>query len=79
MVTTDHAETVNIFINERNTRGYLPLSRIKPRSAESYFVPSNCSSQTCIVMLAHSTNVQCLIAHFHIHHVRISMYAITSV
>jgi hypothetical protein len=79
MVTTDHAGTVNIVINERNARGDLPLLRIKPRSAESYFVPSDCSSRTRVIVLARSRNIQCLIAHCRIRHVRISMYAITSV
>ena len=79
MVTANHVGTVNIVINERNDRGDLPLLRIKPRCAESYFVPSDCSSQTRIIVLARSRIIQCLIAHCCIHHVHISMYAITSV
>jgi hypothetical protein len=79
IVTTDHAGTVNIFINERNARGDIPLLCIKPRFAESYIVPFNCSSQICVVVLARSRNLQFLIAHFRIRHVHIYMYAITSV
>jgi hypothetical protein len=78
MLTTHHAGTVNIVINERNARGDLPLIRIKPRSAESYIIPSDCSSQTRVVALARSGNLQSLIAHCRTHHVRTSMYAITS-
>jgi hypothetical protein len=79
MLTTNHVGTVNILINERNARGDLPLLRIKPRSVESYIVPFDCSSQTRIVVLARSRNLQFLIAHCRIRHVRISMYEITSV
>jgi hypothetical protein len=78
MLTTQHAGTIKIFINERNARGDLPFIRIKPISAQSYIVPSDCSSQTRVVTLGHSGNLQCLIAHCRIHHVRTSMYAITS-
>jgi hypothetical protein len=79
MLTTDHPGTVNIVINGRNARGDLPLLRIEPRCLESYFVTSDCSSRTRVVVLARSRNLQCLIAHCNIRHVRISMYAITSV
>ena len=79
MLTSHHAGTVNIVINERNTQGDLPLIHIKPRSAESYIVPSDCSSQTQVVELARSINLQLLITHCRIRHVHISMYAITSV
>jgi hypothetical protein len=78
MLTTHHVGTINNVINERNARGDLPLIRIKPRSAESYIVPSDCSSQTRVVTLARSRNLQCLIAHFRIRHVRTSMCAVTS-
>jgi hypothetical protein len=79
MLTADHAGAINIVINERNARGDLPLLCIKPRSVESYIVLSDCSSQTRVVALARSRYLQCLIAHCRIRHVRISMYAITSV
>jgi hypothetical protein len=45
---------------------------------ESYIVPFDCSSQTRVVALARSRNIQCLISHCHIRHVRTSMCAITS-
>jgi hypothetical protein len=79
MLTGHHAGTVNIVINGRKTRGDIPLLRIKPRCAETYFVPSDCSSPTRVVVLGRSRNLQCLIAHCNIHHVRISIYAISSV
>jgi hypothetical protein len=79
MLTTNHAKTVNIVINERNAQGDLPLLRIKPRSVEIYIGPFDCSSQKHVITLAHSRNLQCLITHCRICHVHISMYAITSV
>jgi hypothetical protein len=78
MLTNHHAGTVNIVINERNARGDLLLIRIKPRYAESYIIPSNFSSQTWVIVLARSRNIQSLISHCRIRHVRTSMYAITS-
>jgi len=78
MLIAHHAETVNIVINERNAQGDLPLIRIKPRSVESYIIPSDYSSQARVVALAHSGNIQSLIGHFHTRHVRTSMYVITS-
>jgi hypothetical protein len=79
MLTTNHAKTVNIVINEQNAQGDLPLLNIKPRSVEIFIVPFDCSSQTQVVALACSRNLQCLITHCRIRHVHISMYAITSV
>jgi hypothetical protein len=46
MLTTHHAGTVKIVINERKARGDLPLIHIKPRFAEGYIIPSECSFQT---------------------------------
>ena len=79
MLTGHHAGTVNIVINGRKTRGDIPLLRIKPRCAENYFVPSDCSSRTRVVMLGRSRNLQCLITDCNIQRVGISMYAISIV
>ena len=79
MVTTDDVGTINIVINERNARGDIPLILIKPRSVESYIIPSDFSSQTWVVGLARSRNLQSLIAHCSVHHVLTSMYAINGI
>ena len=79
MLTPRQARTVNIDINERNARGDMPLICIKPRSTESYIIPSDCSSQTRVVTLARSRNLQFLIAHCRSRHVHTYRYAITSI
>jgi hypothetical protein len=43
MITTHHATTVQIVINERKSRGDLPFTRIGPRFAQGYIIPSNFS------------------------------------
>jgi hypothetical protein len=46
MLTTHHATTVEIVINERKSRGDLPFTRIGPRFVQGYIIPSNSSFQT---------------------------------
>ena len=46
MLKVHHATTIEIAINERKALGDLPFTRIGPRFAESYIMPSNYSFQT---------------------------------
>ena len=46
MLTTHHATIVEIVINDRKSRGDLPFTRIRPRFAQGYIIPSNSSFQT---------------------------------
>ena len=46
MLKAHHAIAVQIVINERKSRGDLPFTRIGPRFAQGYIIPSNSSFQT---------------------------------
>ena len=54
MLTTHHATTVQIVINERKSQGDLPFTRIGPRFYEGYIIPSNSSFQTSSESNKHS-------------------------
>jgi hypothetical protein len=43
MITTHHATTIQIIINERKSRGDLPFTHIGPRFAQGYIIPSKFS------------------------------------
>jgi hypothetical protein len=43
MLTTHHATTVQIVINQRKSRGHLPFTRFGPKFAQGYIIPSNFS------------------------------------
>jgi len=46
MLTTHHAIAVEIVINDRKSWGNLPFTRVGPRFAQHYIIPSNSSFQT---------------------------------